>query len=74
LTYDVGSGAKSGVEVRAKNHYVIYGLVPIDTKDPGKLAGDAKDYTVTIQHSFIDGLVNAITCGIYNPTSIKVTK
>lgn len=51
LTYSVGEGAKTGIEVKEKNHYLIYGLAPVKISDPTKMAGDAKDYTVTIQHT-----------------------
>lgn len=74
LSYSVGEGAKTGVETSEKNHYVIYGLAPIKTSDPTKMAGDAKDYTVTIQHTFIDGLLNALTGGIYTPTTTTIRK
>jgi predicted small secreted protein len=74
LTYSVGEGAKTGMEVTEKNHYLIYGLAPIKTSDPTKMAGGAKDYTVTIEHSFIDGLLNALTFGIYSPTTTTVKK
>ncbi len=74
LTYSVGEGSKTGVEMKEKNHYLIYGLAPIKTSDPTKMAGGAKDYTVTIQHSFIDGLLNALTGGIYTPTTTTVKK
>ena len=74
LTYSVGEGAKTGVEVKEKNHYLIYGLAPVKTSDPTKMAGGAKDYTVTIQHTFIDGLLNALTGGIYTPTTTTVKK
>jgi hypothetical protein len=60
--------------VKKKNHYVIYGLVPLSTSDPVKMAGDAQNYEVTVQHSFLDGLVNSLTFGVYNPTTTKVTK
>lgn len=74
LTYSVGEGAKTGVDVMERNHYLIYGLAPVKTSDPSKMAGGAKDYTVTIQHTFIDGLLNAITFGIYSPTTTIVKK
>ncbi|PKL85928.1 MAG: hypothetical protein CVV22_05190 [Ignavibacteriae bacterium HGW-Ignavibacteriae-1] len=74
LTYNVGEGAKSGIEVTEKNHYLIYGLAPIKTSDPTKMAGGAANYTVTIQHTFVDGLLNAITFGIYTPTTTTVLK
>jgi len=74
LTYSVGKGTQTGVEVKEKNHYLIYGLAPIKTSDPTKMAGGAMDYEVTITHTFVDGLLNALTLGIYSPTTTKVKK
>lgn len=74
LTYNVGNGAQNGIKVTEKNHYLIYGLAPIKTSNPTQMAAGAKDYTVTIQHTFIDGLLEGLTCGIYNPTTTTVTK
>jgi hypothetical protein len=74
LTYAVGSGPQIGVEVTEKNHYVVAGLASIKTSDPSKMAGDAKNYQVTITHSFIDGLLNVLTGGLYTPTTTIVKK
>ncbi len=74
LTYTVGDGAQTGVTVKEKNHYLIYGLFPVGTSSPTEMAGGATDYTVTIQHTFLDGLISAITFGIYNPTTTEVQK
>lgn len=74
LSYSVGRGSQTGVEVTAKNHYLVNGLAPIKTSNPTEMAGDAKDYTVVITHSFIDGLISALTGGIYTPTTITVIK
>lgn len=73
-TMTVGKGAQTGVEFRKKNHYLIYGLASVGQADPKALAGGATDYEVTIQHTFIDGLINAITFGIYTPTTTIVRK
>lgn len=73
-TYNVGDGAQSGVEIKEKNHYLIYGLAPINVSDPIEMAGSATDYTVKIEHTFVDGLLNAITFGIYSPTTTTVTR
>jgi len=74
LEYNVGSGAQTGVETKQKNHYLIFGLAPLKTSDPIAMAGGASDYRVRIEHTFVDGLLNAITFGIYNPTTTTVTK
>ena len=73
-TFSVGSGAQTGVTVTEKNHFVVYGLAPIKISDPVKMAGGATNYTVTIQHTIIDGLINALTFGIYTPTTTTVKK
>lgn len=74
LTYSVGKGPQTGVELKEKNHYLIYGLAPIKTSDPTKMAGGATDYEVTITHTFVDGLINALTGEIYTPTTTIVKK
>lgn len=73
-TVTVGKGAQKGTEVRKMNHYVIAGLAPVGISDPKQMAGDATDYDVTITHTFIDGLIGAITFGIYTPTTTIVKK
>ena len=73
-TYSVGNGPQTGVEVKEKNHYVIYGLANVGQSDPVEMAGGAEDYQVTITHTFIDGLLNSLTFGIYNPTTTIVKK
>lgn len=72
--FSVGDGAQGNQQIVEKNHYVIYGLAPVGTSDPAQMAGGAEDYDVKIEHTFIDGLLNAITFGIYNPTTTTVTK
>jgi len=73
-SYTVGNGPQTGVEIKKKNHYLIAGLAPINVSDPIKMAGDTENYQVTIQHTFIDGLLNAITFGVYTPTTTTITK
>lgn len=73
-TYTVGKGPQRGVEVKDRSHYLVYGLAPLKTADPVKMAGETEDYEVTIQHTFVDGLINAITFGLYTPTTTKVVK
>ncbi len=73
-TMTVGKGPQSGVEIKKMNHYLIYGLAPISISDPKAMAGGASDYEVVITHTFIDGLLNAITWGIYSPTTTIVRK
>jgi hypothetical protein len=73
-TYTVGKGSQTGVVVKEKNHFAIYGLATLNTSSPTEMAGDATDYEVNTQHSFVDGLISSLTFGLYNPTTTKVTK
>jgi hypothetical protein len=74
LTYAVGTGSQTGQTITEKNHYLVAGLAAIKTADPTKMAGDAKNYQVTIKHTFVDGLINALTSGLYTPTTTIVKK
>ncbi len=73
-SFTVGNGPQTGVEVKEKNHYFIAGLAQGNQSDIKEMAGGAKNYKVTIQHTFVDGLLNALTWGIYTPTTTTVQK
>ena len=73
-TFNVGKGAQGSAKTSKTNHYFIYGLAKGSTASPQEMAGGATDYTVTIQHSFVNGLLNVLTLGIYNPTTTEVVK
>lgn len=70
----VGSGAQGNSETTQWNHYVIYGLAPVGVSDSNQMAGGAENYTVHTRQSFVNGLVSALTFGIYTPTTTTVTK
>lgn len=74
FTATVGNGPQTGTKVVAHNHYLIDGLAPISTANTKELVGDAKDYSITVSHSFIDGFLAMLTSGIYTPTTVTVTK
>jgi hypothetical protein len=70
----MGDGPQTGVEVKEANHYLLYGLAPPKQSDPVAMANGATDYQVTITHTFVDGLLNAITAGLYTPTTTIVKR
>jgi hypothetical protein len=74
VSYAVGTGSQTGVTVVEKNHFLIGGLAALKTADPTKMAGESKNYQVTIKHTFVDGLINALTSGLYTPTTTIVKK
>jgi len=65
----VGNGAQGSKEVMSWNHYLIGGLAPIGVSDPAELADGATDYDVKTEITFVNGLVNALTFGIYAPST-----
>ena len=73
-TYTVGKGAQTGATIKEKNHYFIGGLAQGKQSNPQEMSGDLENYSVTIQHTFLDGLINALTFGIYSPTTTIVQK
>jgi hypothetical protein len=70
----VGEGAKGNSQVTKWNHYVVYGLAPVEVSDSKQMADGAKDYTVHTRQSFVNGLISAVTFGIYTPTITTVSK
>jgi hypothetical protein len=70
----VGNGAQGNSQTTKWNHYVVYGLAPVGVSDSKQMADGAENYTVHTQHSFVNGLVAALTFGIYTPTTTTVTK
>ena len=70
----VGNGAQGNQSTTKWNHYVIAGLAPVGVSDSKEMAGGAENYTVHTRQSFVNGLLSAITFGIYTPTVTTVTK
>lgn len=68
----VGKGAQGGNEVTKWNHYVIYGLAPVDVSDSQEMAKGAENYTVKTEQTFVNGLIASLTFGIYTPTTTTV--
>ena len=70
----VGEGAQGTEEVTEWNHYVLFGLAPVDVSDSQAMAEGADNYTVHTRQSFLNGLLSAITFGLYSPTTTTVTR
>lgn len=74
-THIVGKGAQGNNVQIARQWYAVYGLAPLNNVDSKAMAGDAKDYTVVVQQTFIDGVINAFTSSFtVTCQSVKVTK
>lgn len=68
----VGTGAQGDEEKKELNHYLVFGLAPVNISDSKKMAAGQENYTVTTSKSFINGLLAAVTFGFYTPTTTIV--
>lgn len=71
----IGQGAKTEQKISKKQWYILWGLVPLNDVDTHALAGDAEDYEIKTQHSFVDLLIGIFT-GIVtiHPKTVTVKK
>jgi len=54
------------------NHFLLYGLIPIGANHQASNSiGDRVNYTTVTTHTFVNGLLSAITFGIYTPTTTR---
>ncbi len=70
----VGNGPQGNKEITEWNHYLIGGLAPVDVADVTKMADGAADYEVWNRHTFVNGLIQVLTFGIYTPSMTTVYK
>ncbi|SIQ61396.1 Bor protein [Chryseobacterium sp. RU37D] len=73
-TSAVGKGAQGTAKVSKWNHYILEGLVPVSVSDSKKMADGAENYTINTKQTFLNGLISAVTFGIYTPTTTTITK
>lgn len=69
----VGDGPQRGIEEVGKNHFFLYGLAPGKQVNVQEMAKGAEDYRIKVQMSFVDGLIGALTFGIYVPRTVEVS-
>ena len=70
----VGNGAQGNQQITQWNHYLLGGLAPVGVSDSKQMADGAENYSVFTNLSFVNGLVSALTFGLYSPTTTTVTK
>lgn len=74
-TFVVGNGGQNTTQVEERQWYILWGLVPLNTVNSNAMAGNADNYTIVTQHTFVDVLIGIVT-GIVtvSPKTVKVTK
>jgi hypothetical protein len=57
----VGDGGKAGTKDEARQWYILFGLVPLNDVKSKTMAGDASNYTIKTQATFLDGVITLFT-------------
>ena len=69
-----GDGPQTGKEIKGKNKYLFWGLSPIKTTQPQKMADGADNFEATTSFTIVDQILSILTFGIYGQSSTTVTK
>ena len=73
--HNIGSGPSGNTQMEERQWYVLWGFVPINEVDSATMAGDAANYQIKTEASFIDVLIGMVA-GIVtvNSRTVTVTK
>ncbi len=71
-THIVGNGAQGTEQVQARQWYILFGIVPLNTVSSHDMAAGAQDYTIKTEQSPLDFIMNIFT-GIITVSSRTVT-
>jgi len=58
--HKVGNGAQGGETIAKRQWYAVFGLAPLNKVDTGEMAGEATDYEIVTQQTFVDGLITYV--------------
>ena len=82
--HTVGYGPQSGIKATARQYYLLWGLVPLNTVDTNEMAGtdingkQIEDYEIQTQFGALDIVINWIsimTTGLFiSSRTVTVTK
>ena len=69
-THIVGDGPSSGMEEKARQYYVLWGLVPINKVDTNSMVGDATNFKIESTFGAVDVLIT-MAAGMIVPTTVS---
>ena len=76
--HTVGTGPQTGVSNTARQFYLLYGLIPLNSVDTGAMAGGAANYEIQTQVGPMDVVINVASAvaiaGIVSSRSVTVIK
>ena len=52
--HTIGTGPKTGARVTARQFYLFYGLIPLNTVDTNEMADNAANYEIQTQVGIVD--------------------
>ena len=58
--HKVGEGAQGASATKARQWYVLWGLVPVNDVDTQTMAEGATDYEIMTEHNFVDIIVSSV--------------
>ena len=71
----VGDGPQEWQSTSERQWYILWGLVPINEVQSAPMAGDAEDYEIKTETTFLDGVISIVTAIItVNSRTVTVTK
>ena len=73
--HTIGNGPQKNDVQEVRQWYVLYGLVPLNEVNTHEMAGNAIDYEIKTEQSFLDGLITCFTSAIsVTCRTVTVTK
>ena len=49
----IGKGAQTGVEVKARQWYILFGLIPLNQVNINEMSGGATDFEIITKRSWL---------------------
>ena len=68
-THIVGDGPSTGLEEKARQYYLLWGLVPLNKVDTNSMIGDATNFKIETKTGPADVLIG-IAAGMIVPTTV----
>ena len=73
--HTVGAGPKTGQTEQARQWWILWGLVPLNSVDTDAMAGSAANYEIQTSATFVDGLISGVAGMVtVNCRTVTVTK
>ena len=76
--HTVGTGPQTGVKNIARQYYLLYGLIPLNSVNTDEMAGSAANYEIQTQVGGMDVVINIASAvaiaGIVSSRTVTVTK